>query len=395
MRAKGLSRLSIPPASTRHFSSLARRLGRIFAHAYYHHREAFEQAEAESSLYARFLALTSKFSLVPAEFLVIPPRMSLHAHARNENERGHSESTSEEPDEPIDLDSSEYMNTARRIHGQERQWLQLRSGTIRGMSPPGPAGDARNPSPRKGRSRTDTMVHSEAVNVVEELAKGHMSEVDLDKEIAQEHLVEDEPYGLEYPESQPQSSQRIEFEESSLPVAPVSEETLSHQPSHNPAHMELLSEVVLPLETAEQENVEEQRRGDDVPGIVEGKETLEAVPAEETPEPEVIQEIDVTEGTEHTESAPEDVPEEPLTTEPLTEDIDQAMEDVQSQDADETQSELVEISISETISDPLEESTTVESSPPTKQSTIGTEPVEEAGDTKDPARLEGTDGVEE
>ena len=48
--------MSIPPASTRHFSSLARRLGRIFAHAYYHHREAFEQAEAESSLYARFLA---------------------------------------------------------------------------------------------------------------------------------------------------------------------------------------------------------------------------------------------------------------------------------------------------------------------------------------------------
>jgi hypothetical protein len=30
------------------------------------HREIFEQAEAESSLYARFLALTSKFDLVPA-----------------------------------------------------------------------------------------------------------------------------------------------------------------------------------------------------------------------------------------------------------------------------------------------------------------------------------------
>ncbi|PPQ97257.1 hypothetical protein CVT26_000647, partial [Gymnopilus dilepis] len=67
------SRLSIPATSHRHFSSLARRLGRIFAHAYFHHREAFEQAEAESSLYARFLALTSKFELVPAEFLVIPP----------------------------------------------------------------------------------------------------------------------------------------------------------------------------------------------------------------------------------------------------------------------------------------------------------------------------------
>ncbi|KAF9442891.1 Mob1/phocein, partial [Macrolepiota fuliginosa MF-IS2] len=66
------SRLQIPTSSHRHFSSLARRLGRIFAHAYFHHREAFEQAEAESSLYGRFLALTSKFDLVPSEFLVIP-----------------------------------------------------------------------------------------------------------------------------------------------------------------------------------------------------------------------------------------------------------------------------------------------------------------------------------
>ncbi|KIY45930.1 Mob1/phocein, partial [Fistulina hepatica ATCC 64428] len=66
------SRLQIPATSHRHFSSLARRLGRIFAHAYFHHREAFEQAEAESSLYARFLALVVKFDLVPPEFLAIP-----------------------------------------------------------------------------------------------------------------------------------------------------------------------------------------------------------------------------------------------------------------------------------------------------------------------------------
>ncbi|KIO26086.1 hypothetical protein M407DRAFT_24644 [Tulasnella calospora MUT 4182] len=66
------SRLQIPPASKRQFPSLARRLSRIFAHAYYHHREAFEQAEAESSLYARFLMLAKRFDLVPTEFLVLP-----------------------------------------------------------------------------------------------------------------------------------------------------------------------------------------------------------------------------------------------------------------------------------------------------------------------------------
>ena len=80
-------RLTIPEASRRHFPSLARRLGRIFAHAYFHHREAFEQAEAESSLYARFLALTSKFNLVPSEFLVIPPRLSSMHDGDDMNER--------------------------------------------------------------------------------------------------------------------------------------------------------------------------------------------------------------------------------------------------------------------------------------------------------------------
>ncbi|KZT43703.1 Mob1/phocein, partial [Sistotremastrum suecicum HHB10207 ss-3] len=66
------SRLSMPETSRRHFVSLARRLGRIFAHAYFSHREAFEQAEAESSLYTRYLALTSKFDLVSPDFLNIP-----------------------------------------------------------------------------------------------------------------------------------------------------------------------------------------------------------------------------------------------------------------------------------------------------------------------------------
>jgi hypothetical protein len=67
-----LNRIAIPNTSTRHFSSLARRLSRIFAHAYFHHRELFEQAEAENALYERFLLLVQEFQLVPAEFLVIP-----------------------------------------------------------------------------------------------------------------------------------------------------------------------------------------------------------------------------------------------------------------------------------------------------------------------------------
>ena len=97
IQAHAALRLSIPPSAQRHFSSLARRLGRIFAHAYYHHREAFEQAEAESSLYERFLALTSKFELVPPEFLVIPPRMQA-IHDERERARGREADSRDVPE---------------------------------------------------------------------------------------------------------------------------------------------------------------------------------------------------------------------------------------------------------------------------------------------------------
>jgi hypothetical protein len=78
--------LQIPPASHRHFSSLARRLGRIFAHAYFHHRDIFAQAEAESSLYARFLALTTRYDLVPPDFMVIPPTKVITDSEGDEND---------------------------------------------------------------------------------------------------------------------------------------------------------------------------------------------------------------------------------------------------------------------------------------------------------------------
>ncbi|KAI8969426.1 Mob1/phocein [Trametes punicea] len=160
------SRLSIPATSHRHFTSLCRRLGRIFAHAYFHHREVFEQAEAESSLYARFLALVKYFDLVPLEFLVIPPRMEGRI----------------DPVEPPRLMGAS-LEPRRYFEGGGLR-------TDRGKSPPGPAGQTRNESPRKfGRARTDTMVYSEAYSVAEELAKGDLSEVDIDREIAAERAA--------------------------------------------------------------------------------------------------------------------------------------------------------------------------------------------------------------
>ncbi|THH08578.1 hypothetical protein EW146_g8946 [Bondarzewia mesenterica] len=150
------SRLSIPQSSHRHFSSLARRLGRIFAHAYFHHREVFEQAEAESALYARFLALTSKFDLVPPEFLVIPQRASTDEDV--EPPRLHAAAVDPQ------LAHALMPEDAARGRGQDGTFetVELGSG-----SPP-----ERNPSPWKGRNRTGTMVHSEAFSMAEELAKG-------------------------------------------------------------------------------------------------------------------------------------------------------------------------------------------------------------------------------
>ncbi|KAF5383251.1 hypothetical protein D9615_004844 [Tricholomella constricta] len=183
------SRLQIPQSSHRHFSSLARRLGRIFAHAYFHHREAFEQAEAESSLYARFLALTSKFDLVPLEFLVIPPRSTEHEHDDRANHRDRDfdvqpprllaaavdpRAAYEDVNVPGARQQQQQPNIAAPYPGQwERRGSVVPlvvTERAKSDSPPGLGNGSE--SPRKtGRSRTDTMVLHEAFVVAEELAK--------------------------------------------------------------------------------------------------------------------------------------------------------------------------------------------------------------------------------
>ncbi|KAI9510202.1 Mob1/phocein [Russula earlei] len=147
-------RINIPPPSHRHFGSLARRLGRIFAHAYFHHREVFEQAEAESSLYARFLALTCKFDLVPPEFLIIPTPSGI----------------SDDPEPPRLLAAA--VDPQQHHSGSDDEGDDRGRGTHRGLGMDILGGIDRNPSPRKGRNRTGTMIFSEAHIMAEELGKG-------------------------------------------------------------------------------------------------------------------------------------------------------------------------------------------------------------------------------
>ncbi|KDR65783.1 hypothetical protein GALMADRAFT_148369 [Galerina marginata CBS 339.88] len=190
------SRLSIPQTSHRHFSSLARRLGRIFAHAYFHHREAFEQAEAESSLYARFLALTAKFDLVPAEFLVIPSAQFSGDDSGANRDRDFSHHEYNPPRYPSSKTSPELHNPGN-VAQKYMQQHQLGVDRSRSPNPPGlgsevgggNGGIGETPSStsrsRFGRNRTDTMVFTdaEASAVADELAaKAKAGELEADYE---------------------------------------------------------------------------------------------------------------------------------------------------------------------------------------------------------------------
>ncbi|KAJ4474436.1 hypothetical protein J3R30DRAFT_3671704 [Lentinula aciculospora] len=169
------SRLSIPTPSIRHFSSLARRLGRVFAHAYFHHRELFEQAEAESSLYRRFEEMVGRWGLVPREFLVIP--------SFNSSMLGKSEG--DERDEPrleaaaVDFDDHLDEEDDGRFGAQRNPVnILLDSGTGAApttISPPFDVGSKNitgSPGGRKfGRNRTDTMVLSDTNALVDELSR--------------------------------------------------------------------------------------------------------------------------------------------------------------------------------------------------------------------------------
>ncbi|KAJ2162787.1 hypothetical protein GGF46_000348 [Coemansia sp. RSA 552] len=59
-------------AETKQYQSMVRRLYRIFAHSYFHHREFFERQESATYLYARFVRLARKYELAPEAQIIIP-----------------------------------------------------------------------------------------------------------------------------------------------------------------------------------------------------------------------------------------------------------------------------------------------------------------------------------
>jgi len=66
------SRTEVPSSNAKYFQSMARRLYRIFAHVYYHHRKIFDEIEAEMHLCARFSHFVMKFRLMSPSMLLVP-----------------------------------------------------------------------------------------------------------------------------------------------------------------------------------------------------------------------------------------------------------------------------------------------------------------------------------
>lgn len=118
-------RIQIPSASLAHFPSLFRRLSRIFSHAYYHHRELFSLAEAETSLYARFWALCERYDLVNTKLLIIPREVvaeSIDGKApsgeEDEEEDNGDDDDEEEEDEEDDDGEDDGRNSRTREKGE-------------------------------------------------------------------------------------------------------------------------------------------------------------------------------------------------------------------------------------------------------------------------------------
>lgn len=53
-------------------SSVCRRVYRIFSHAYYHHRNLFDEYEEKTSLCQRFTAFVLKYNLMNKQNLLVP-----------------------------------------------------------------------------------------------------------------------------------------------------------------------------------------------------------------------------------------------------------------------------------------------------------------------------------
>jgi len=66
------TRTEVSPCNAKYFQSMARRLYRIFAHVFYHHRQIFDEVEAEMHLCSRFSHFVMRYKLMSPSMLLVP-----------------------------------------------------------------------------------------------------------------------------------------------------------------------------------------------------------------------------------------------------------------------------------------------------------------------------------
>jgi hypothetical protein len=62
----------VPESSLKYFHSITRRLYRILSHAFFHHKDAFDEFELQYHLCLRFVAFSKVYDLIPPKLLIIP-----------------------------------------------------------------------------------------------------------------------------------------------------------------------------------------------------------------------------------------------------------------------------------------------------------------------------------
>jgi len=66
------SRVNIKETSVQKLGSVCRRIYRIFSHAYFHHRQIYDEFEKETSLCKRFTKFVLKYDLMTSDILIVP-----------------------------------------------------------------------------------------------------------------------------------------------------------------------------------------------------------------------------------------------------------------------------------------------------------------------------------
>jgi hypothetical protein len=66
------ARVTMPSGASQQFSNIARRLYRVFAHAYFHHRSTYFTFENDCKVHARFREFVTSFDLMSKDAVLVP-----------------------------------------------------------------------------------------------------------------------------------------------------------------------------------------------------------------------------------------------------------------------------------------------------------------------------------